>query len=410
MRGDDAGDPGVRNWTPYSKERWPTPSQELLLRAALLDGGEARAAWEAWLAGNSIEAPDSGTFALFPLLYTNLNRLSVVGPAVDTLREVHRRTWMRNQRLVRGLLTVLSLFDRVGIPAIVLKGAPLLWFYYQDFGQRMMHDVDLLIAEDDLPRAAVALQETGWQFTKPLPDLDFVPFLHAVACAHPSFGELDLHWRPFLVDSPRQVEGELRRRAVWRVVGDMDVQVPDASDLLILVLVHGGKPDGKSACRWVTDAVTIIRAADPSLDWDALLQRASALGVLLPVRDALTYVYNTFAGIVPPSFLGRAWSVESTGDERRRYFQLMRESIMNRRLDHVLMTHWWRYSSGCLAYGRRRTPVGFARYVATWYQHVFGLPARRHLPLRLGTALAAYIRSSIGERLPAAADHDRLRR
>src|SRR5580765_7121766 len=120
MHGDDARDRGVRNWTPYSKERWPTPSQELLLRAALLDGGEARVAWEAWLAGNSIEEPDSGTFALFPLLYTNLNRLGVGGPAVDTLREVHRRTWMRNQRLVRGVLTLLSLFDRVGIPAIVL--------------------------------------------------------------------------------------------------------------------------------------------------------------------------------------------------------------------------------------------------------------------------------------------------
>ena len=78
---------------------------------------------------------------------------------------------------MRGVLTVLSLFDRVGIPAIVLKGAPLLWFYYQDFGQRMMNDVDVLIAGDDLARAAVALQEAGWQFTNPLPDLDFLPFL-----------------------------------------------------------------------------------------------------------------------------------------------------------------------------------------------------------------------------------------
>jgi hypothetical protein len=160
----------------------------------------------------------------------------------------------------------------------------------------------------------------------------------------------------------------------------------------------------------VTDAVTMIRSADSTLDWDTLLQRACALGVLLPVRDALTYVYNSFAGIVPTSFLGRAWSVDATGNDRRRYFQLMRESIMNRRLDHVLMTHWWRYSSGCLAYGRRRTPVGFARYVASWYQHVFGLPARRYVPFRLGTALAAYILSSLGGRPPTAADRDRLRR
>jgi len=109
----------------------------------------------------------------------------------------------------------------------------------------------------------------------------------------------------------------------------MGVQVPDASDLLLLVLVHGRKPDGQSACRWVTDAVTMIRAANSSLDWDALLERARALGVLLPMRDALTYVYNTLAGTVPTSLLERAWSVEATRADRGRYHQL-HESIVNR--------------------------------------------------------------------------------
>jgi hypothetical protein len=395
---DGSSQHGTSKWSVGSLERWPTPSQELLLRAALLDGSEARDAWEAWLAGNNVKEPGSGAFALFPLLYTNLNRLDVGGQAVDELGEVYRRTWMRNQRLLRGVLTVLASFEQAGIPAIVLKGAPLLWFYYQDLGQRMMGDVDLLIDEDNLAGAASALEDTGWRFTMPLPGPDFAPFLHAVPCAHPLFGELDLHWRPLLVDSPRDAEGELRRRAVQRVVGKVTVLVPSASDLLLLVLAHGRKPDGKSVCRLVTDAVTIIRTAKPSIDWNALLERAGALDVLLPVRDVLTYVRNTFGGIVPTEFLEQAWSVEATRKDRWRYDQLMHESIIDRRLDRVLMTHWWRYSSGCRAYGRRLTPVGFVRYVATWYQRVFGLGAHRHVPLRLTAALARYIRTSLRER------------
>jgi hypothetical protein len=393
MRSTEDSDRGVRTWIPLSQERWPTSSQELLLRAALLEGSDARGAWEAWLAMNPAGEPDSGAFALFPTLHINIRRLGIGGPVVDKLRVVHRRTWMRNQRLLRGVLGAIEVLERVGIRTIVLKGTPLLWFYYQDLGQRMMGDVDLLIAEDDLPRAAVALQEAGWRFTNPVPDPDFVPFLHAVACAHPLFGELDLHWRPLLVDSPRNAEWEFRRRAVQRVVGQVAVRVPNASDLLLHVLVHGRKPDEKSVCRWVIDAVTIIRAADGLLDWDALLEHACTLGVVLPIRDALTYIYNTFAGTVPTSLLERAWSVEAARADRRRYHQLMHESIVNRRPHEVLMTHWWRYSSGCRAYGRRRTPVGFAHYIATWYQRVFGLPRRRQVPLRVGTALAAYLRT-----------------
>ncbi len=45
-----------------------------------------------------------------------------------------------------------------------------------------------------------------------------------------------------------------------------EVRMPDALDLLLLVCVHGLKPDLHSACRWVSDAVTVVRTATPPLN------------------------------------------------------------------------------------------------------------------------------------------------
>lgn len=377
-----------------SGEKWPTPAQEDLLRATLLDGDEAGEAWERWRSTNDIELVETASSYLFPLLYLALRERGVSGPELAKLRGIHRFTWVKNQRLLRALVEVTRLFDEAGIATVVLKGAPLLLFHYKNIGARMMNDVDVMIDEVDFRRASELLSASGWSFLEPLPAAGFLPFTHAVPWSHPHFAEVDLHWRPFLIDSPPLAEQALRRRAVTRVVQGREMSMPDATDLLLLACVHGRKPDLHSGCRWVADAFTVIRTAEPAIQWDSLFERARALGVLLPARDALTYVSRLFDDVVPEDWLARAWAIPDSATGVRRYHQLLHESRANRRISEVLRTLWWRYSSGCTTHHRRRTPVGFASFFLSHYQRVWRLPSRRHVPLRAAAELRRYVASS----------------
>ncbi len=63
---------------------YPTRQQELLLRAALLDGDSARESWKEWRSAIDIDLIDLGSQRLLPLLYRNLNRLEIEDPSADT--------------------------------------------------------------------------------------------------------------------------------------------------------------------------------------------------------------------------------------------------------------------------------------------------------------------------------------
>src|SRR5687767_2459676 len=79
---------------------WPSETQRLLLRAALLSGPAAVDAWEAWLGHADWEAGvEHGSFRLLPLLYTNLRRGGVAHPSLQKLKGVYRQAWATTNRL-----------------------------------------------------------------------------------------------------------------------------------------------------------------------------------------------------------------------------------------------------------------------------------------------------------------------
>ncbi|HNG96267.1 MAG TPA: hypothetical protein PLB32_25930, partial [Acidobacteriota bacterium] len=78
----------------------PGAEQELLLQAALLNGEQALAAWKTWCSKVDLQALDTSSYRLLPLLYHNLNRLQVKHPWLPIMRGVHRHTWVKNQTLL----------------------------------------------------------------------------------------------------------------------------------------------------------------------------------------------------------------------------------------------------------------------------------------------------------------------
>ena len=93
---------------------FPTREQELLLRAALLQGEPALQAWQDCKAQVNLEQElDMGSYRLMPLLYRNLRTLGVDDPLMGKLRGIYGREWYKNQMLFRAMAEVL-LLGRVG--------------------------------------------------------------------------------------------------------------------------------------------------------------------------------------------------------------------------------------------------------------------------------------------------------
>src|SRR5262245_58344273 len=102
---------------------WPTPEQELLLRAVLLRGETAAAAFAQWETVVGIDRLDNGSLRLLPVLSRALEREQIETAVAARLMTLYRQTWAQNQLRVRDLSAILPAFRSRGIPVVVLKGA-----------------------------------------------------------------------------------------------------------------------------------------------------------------------------------------------------------------------------------------------------------------------------------------------
>ncbi|MGH7850625.1 MAG: hypothetical protein ACREOP_10035, partial [Thermodesulfobacteriota bacterium] len=95
---------------------WPTPGQELLLRACLSTGNEASDAFLEWKASADIGAVDPGSYRLFPLLYVNLKSMGIDDPLMNIFGWVYAKTASNNRTLYGRLSALLSELGGRGMP------------------------------------------------------------------------------------------------------------------------------------------------------------------------------------------------------------------------------------------------------------------------------------------------------
>src|SRR5512144_1163066 len=91
---------------------------------------------------------------LAPLFFSHLARTSAVAhvPAkvLHRLQEAYFLHAARNTIILEDLRAIIRILALQGIDAIVLKGACLAETVYDDIALRPMHDIDILIREEDL--------------------------------------------------------------------------------------------------------------------------------------------------------------------------------------------------------------------------------------------------------------------
>ena len=297
---------------------WPTPKQELLLRAALLCGPEALNAWQDWRNETDSEALDFGSHRMLPQLYRNLQKHGVTGPELATFRNAYQYYWYKNKVLFHRSAELLRSFREHGIDTMVLKGAALVSLYYRDPGLRPMQDFDLAVPISQATQAMDLLERSGWQSQFSVPQKR-IPIRHSTSYDNAEHLHIDLHWH-ILGEcwNFRRAEG-FWRRSVPVTIGGQATRTLDATDQLFHVCAHGVEWQEVPPMRWIADAMIILQAAPLEIDWDRLLQSVETHRLGLPIYDGLSYLQRKFRAPVPGSILKRLRLRPATEIERFGY-------------------------------------------------------------------------------------------
>ncbi len=289
----------------------PTAEQRLLLRAALLEGEPGRTAWERWRAVTDIERLDTGSQRLLPQLFRNVQTDAAGDPLLERLKGVYRHAWSANGLLLRDARHLLEALARAGIPTVVLDGIALVTLYYRDPGARAIDSITVMIAPEDIPMAVRVLVEEGWGSAEVAPLTRpgrYTSQARLLGARRP----VDLLWDPF----PEGCHPDIRE-AFWKNAEPAEIagirsHVLAPADELLRVCVRAARWEEPPPFRRLADALLLVRAAGPRVDWPRLVSQARQARVVLPVFASLSLLRDVLDAPVPDESL-RQLKAETAG-------------------------------------------------------------------------------------------------
>ena len=298
---------------------WPTPSQELMLRAALLQREPALEAWDEWKRTVNIEVIDYGSHRMAPQLYRNLQRHGVKDPLMERLKGVYRYYLYKNELLMHRIATLLAAFEDAGIQTMVLKGAALIQLYYKESGLRPMLDADVLVHAHQAEQAMELLTNLRWNPVRYRQPQMRIPILHSTPFEDDGGRQLDLHWHLFWECFNANDDDDYWQNAIPIKIGGVQTLALNATDQLLHTCWHGARWNEVPPIRWIADAMAILGASAAEIEWPRLLKKAQRHRIIMPVKDALGYLKKTFDAPVPDSLLESLSAVRISKIERENY-------------------------------------------------------------------------------------------
>lgn len=274
----------------------PTERQEALLHAALGDAGPALAAWRRWRSLVDFDDIEMPEFRLVPLAYANLGEAIAGDPVYGRAAGLYRHAWSRNQVLFNRAEGAISTLAAAGIETMLLKGSALGLLHYPNPGERPMGDVDVLVRPARAREAVKALGRNGWSNPH---DLEHAMVrLQSADLSNSSGGAVDLHWFSLWASTNDDPLWDAARPVS---IGSTETLAPAATDLLLVVCVHGSSRQSEAPIRWIADAMTIARTAE--IDWDRLLAESIRRNFTVTMASSLAYLRDEFALEIPAEVL-----------------------------------------------------------------------------------------------------------
>ena len=340
----------------------PTPEQELLLKAALLDGDAAAESWLAWRERINIENVDFASQRLLPLLHHRLVSLGVSHADLQRYQSVARFIWLDNHLRIRQIQEILRLLKKAGIAAMPLKGFALASLYYGDFRLRAMNDFDVLVPTDRAADACHALMAVGWRPANQdlLHSGRCWSTRHAIQFQDAQGYEIDLHWHVLYECCWPDADDAFWRHAQPLQLGAMPTRTLSDTGHLLHACLHGGRPNDVPPIRWIADAIMILRKG--GVDWDRLLEQGKAFDLVHRLQRTLGYLHRTFPGALPGGVMAKLESMPPSRRER------VEERIVSSRTPPVVKSSLLRYCHYQRNYVARGRKEGFRQYL----QDAFG--------------------------------------
>ncbi|WP_394268816.1 nucleotidyltransferase family protein [Qipengyuania sp.] len=204
----------------------------------------------------------------------------------DEWRAAHRANAIAILAQRRALTLALAILGEAGIRSVSLKGAALAWTVWPNPADRVMRDLDLLVAPADAPRAYRLLRAAGW--AGPDPGEDMLVLMatgetHLPPLMSPDGICLELHahvWRSPALPGGRMPAGEsvalMAGAAVDRRAG---ARVPAPTDMLAHLVVHGAHAHLFNIGPVLLADIDYLVSAG-GIDWPAFWGRAATQGYL----------------------------------------------------------------------------------------------------------------------------------
>ena len=252
-----------------------------------------------------------------PLLYWNLYQIDtekeVPEKFMAILKKGYYRNVLRNMYIYDELGIVLNAFKDSGINVIVLKGAFLAEIVYKNIGLRSLHDIDLLIRNEDLQKVKKELAELGYDIPvhptrlhEILNDqLDINKEIHFTNQEKKIL--IDIHWDIIPSDIPLKIDiNKFWNNAQSIKIAGIETLTLAVEDLLFHLVLHLDKhmDDNCSSVapfqfKGFCDVAEVIKYYDGNINWKYLVQSSKNYRIEEEMYQIL-YIVNKFFGILLP--------------------------------------------------------------------------------------------------------------
>ena len=186
----------------------------------------------------------SSSQLVLPALFLNMKRTSLLNELPDDLVEyleyLTQQNRDRNQQILEEIEAIAKKLNANGISPIFLKGtAQLLMGLYGDIGERMIGDIDFLVADDEMLLAAKILEAEAYT-----PLVAYDPYIHANAKHLPRLGHktrcaaVEIHREVLHFPNHKKFGFKDIDADKVRIDGDTSIYVPSPESLIIHNMLH----------------------------------------------------------------------------------------------------------------------------------------------------------------------------
>lgn len=220
-----------------------------------------------------------------PVLHDHLEAYSEAVPEGTwaELKKRRRRISRTNFGLTSKLLKLLALLREHDIPVISYKGPALAQAAYGDIGRRQFFDLDIMVHKRDVPRVKEVLLandcQPAWRLTAAQEAAVSRYYYEYPFLCNDGRVLVEVHWdfaEPFF--SFTFDFDQLWHRLETVTILGREVTTLSPEDSLLVLCAHGSKHCWERL-GWVCDVAQLISRCE-DLNWELLVERATALGLL----------------------------------------------------------------------------------------------------------------------------------